>query len=244
MRIALILSLAIILSTYAQSPCSVWFLNSPTQIGLFLEKNVSWFSRIQELQLSDDFVKSLADLPQEVQGRVSAGIFRATTDEGDFVLKFLPGHIQIDQYAHKILMQKHLSEFGLSPKVKGVFFRKSIKDLKEKFPQIDPKTNVGILMENVDGVMIKQAFIEGGKLPGIGKLPLSPEFNEKVRANLHSLEKALNDLEVSIMDAQMIITKSGEVKLIDFDFYEWSPDEIMRENRREADFRNILDLFR
>ena len=64
-----------------------------------------------------------------------------------------------------------------------------------------------------------------------------------MRSNLQSLEKALNDLEVSVLDAQMIITNSGEVKLIDFDFYEWSIDPIMRENRVEANFDNILELF-
>ncbi|MCO4756029.1 MAG: hypothetical protein KC478_16225 [Bacteriovoracaceae bacterium] len=227
----------------AQDSCAVYFLNSSAHIELYASKNTSWFSRIKKLELNEDFIDSLSELPQQIKGRVSPGIFRAFTQEGNYVLKFIPGHQYLDHYAHKILLQKHLSEFGLAPKVRGVYARAHLAQLKSKFSQIEPRSNIGILMEEVEGAMIKQAYISNGALPDLTKLPLSPEFNEKVRGNIHSLQKALNDLEVSVEDAQMIITQSGEVKLIDFDFYEWDPDEILRERRIQANFKNILELF-
>jgi len=244
MFIALILCLLFSTSNLlAQSPCEIYFLSSPEHIKLYTDKNQSWFSRIQELKPKGNFIHSISELPQEIKGRVSVGIFRAETPEGDYVLKLLPEEAFLDMYGHKILLQKHLSNFGLAPKVRNVYFKESLDALKAKFDQVSPHTNIGILMEEVDGTMIKQAFIEKGKIPNLSQLPRSPEFNQIVRSNLQSLEKALNDLEVSVLDAQMIITNSGEVKLIDFDFYEWSIDPIMRENRVEANFDNILELF-
>ena len=225
-------------------PCELQFLTSQKHLEYFEELNSLWLLKIKRMELESSRVSRLSHLEQEVEGKLAAGIFTAHGKDGESVLKVLKKNKTLDKYAHKILLQKHFGDLGLAPKVKGVYALEDLKGLKEKFPEVNPDTNLAILMEKVEGKFIKKISVDAGNRPDLSGLPDSPEFKAKVRDRLKLIEKSLNDLEVATYDIQVMITKEGDVYLLDYDFYDWTADVVEREmGFRPTSMASLIDLF-
>lgn len=232
-------------SLFALSACELGYLSSEQHLNHFVEENKIWFLKLKELELEASSVLKLSELSQDVKGAVNSGIYLAKTDRGEDVLKMI-SDTYLDKYGYKILLQKHFAELGLAPKVKGIFALKDLNGLKAKFTQINTYSNIGIMMENIpEGKVIKQAWIGTANAPDLSHFPQDDAFKSKVREKIKLIEKSLNDLQVKTDDLQLLVTKKGEVHLIDYDFYEWSFDEFERERLfRKNDLSNILSLFK
>lgn len=225
------LLLTVLLSTdvLAFSPCELNFLSQKKHQEIFGDLARMWYPNVGRLELDIKKIKSVNQLPQEIQGEINEGIFRVNTDEGAFVLKVLGDLGDNEASATQILLQKHLGELGLAPKVKGVYLNDSLTELNQVFPDISNNSWYAIMMHEVDGVMVKDALIGRGSYSvDLSSLPNTKAFKNKVIQNLNAAEKVLNQLQLKADDIQMMITKDGEVKLLDFDFYRWEPDQDLR----------------
>lgn len=222
--------------------------------------NLSYFTKkaensdksLSKYYVKPDEIGEISVVKNDLDGKISTVFeyIHPTSDKKEF-LKILPSNIKLENYQYKLLLQDHFAEMGLSPQIKHIFNEDAIRALRSTHDyEISEFAKLGYSMEKLTpGITIKDVILRNNvKSHEMFPKPLNFLSNDKIDVienKIRKIEDIFNKLEVKVEDAQFYITKEGDVFLIDFDYYEWTPDIAKRQkNFKPIDFEKTIEYLK
>jgi hypothetical protein len=149
----------------------------------------------------------------------SGSVFRVRYKGREYALKLFERSAFDEKELPAVLMQKHLGELGLAPKVEGVlderqayrFFQKHATRLSEGAFEKAEDARYGLLMELVDGIAYKRL--------DSATMKVSAAERERLLSDSERMVDTLHRLKIAPFDLDLMVTTDKRLLMIDLTSY-------------------------
>jgi hypothetical protein len=203
----------------ASSECYAQDLPADSAIKVLQERIERRFDVLDELRKDASFVESIGKSLKhgERDGAMTYAILLVDTKDGKMAIKIYKPEHREEDLAMSLVLNQYLGELGLAPKLYGYVPREqTAKILSEKLGRdsTDGSFSFAILMEVIDGAW---QFKRDNYVPQELKTWDLTALVERIMF----FQRTLDALRIKANDIQYLISRSGEIYLIDCDHFNW-----------------------